>query len=232
MSRESPIPDTVTLQVPFRVVKRGGRKEMQLPEGAARPSRTDGTLVKALARAFRWKRMLEAGEFATIAELAECEGIAPSYMTRVLRLTLLAPDIVEAILDGKQGPTVTLARVLKPFPVEWNMRAEDVTDTIELALAASGCDQAVVRHKPRLLSDNGSCYISGDLAKWLEDQKMDHVRGAPFHPQTQGKIERWHQTMKNRVLLENYYLPGHLERQIGDFVDYYNNQRYHESLKN
>ena len=112
------------------------------------------------------------------------------------------------------------------------MRAEDVTDTIELALKASGCDQAVVRHKPRLLSDNGSCYISGDLAEWLKDQKMSHVRGAPFHPQTQGKIERWHQTMKNRVLLENYYLPGDLERQIGAFVEYYNNQRYHESLNN
>ena len=113
-----------------------------------------------------------------------------------------------------------------------NMRAEDVTATIELALAASGCDQAVVRHRPRLLSDNGSCYISGDLAEWLEDHKMDHVRGAPFHPKTQGKIERWHQTMKNRVPLENYYLPGDLEHQIGAFVDYYNNERYHESLNN
>ena len=119
MSRGSPIPDTVTLHVPFRVVKSGGRKEMQLPEGAIQPRRTDSTLVKALARAFRWKRMLESGEFATIAELAEREGIAPSYMTRVLRLTLLAPDIVEAILDGKQGPEVTLARVLEPLPVEW-----------------------------------------------------------------------------------------------------------------
>ena len=66
------------------------------------------------------------------------------------------------------------------------MRAKDVTDTIELALATSGCDQAVVQHKPRLLSDNGSCYISSELADWLEEQKMDHVRGAPFHPQTQG----------------------------------------------
>lgn len=122
------------------------------------------------------------------------------------------------------------------YIVSWklctNMRATDVTDTIKLALAASGCDQAVVRHKPRLPSDNGSCYISGDLAEWLGDRKMDHVRGAPFHPQTQGKIERWHQTMKNRVLLENYYLPGDLERQIRAFVDYYNNQRYHESLNN
>jgi len=112
------------------------------------------------------------------------------------------------------------------------MRASDVTETIELALAASGCDQAVVQHKPRLLSDNGSCYISGELAEWMEKQKMEHVRGAPFHPQTQGKIERWHQTMKNRILLENYYLPGDLEQQIGVFVYHYNNHRYHESLNN
>jgi hypothetical protein len=76
-------------------------------------------LVKALARAFRWKRTLESGEFTTIGDLAQREGIAPSYMTRVLRLTLLAPDIVEAIPDGKQGPAVTLARLLEPFPVEW-----------------------------------------------------------------------------------------------------------------
>jgi hypothetical protein len=119
MTRGAPVPDTVTLHVPFRIVKRGGRKEMRLPEGATQPRRADSALVKALARAFRWKRMLESGEFATIAELAEREGIAPSYMTRVLRLTLLAPDIVEAILDGKQGPEVTLAQVLEPFPVEW-----------------------------------------------------------------------------------------------------------------
>lgn len=119
MTRGAPIPDTVTVHVPFRVVKRGGRKEMQLPEGAVQPRRTDNTLVKALARAFRWKRMLESGEFATISELAEREGIAPSYMTRVLRLTLLAPDIVEAVLDGTQGPEVTLVRVLEPFAEEW-----------------------------------------------------------------------------------------------------------------
>jgi len=112
-------PDTITLHVPFRVVKRGGRKEVQLPPGAPIQRRTDNTLIKALARAFRWKRMLESGEFTTINELAEHEGIAPSYMTRVMRLTLLAPDIVEAILDGTQGPEVTLRRLLEPFPVEW-----------------------------------------------------------------------------------------------------------------
>ena len=123
MTRATPMPDVITIQVPFRVVKRGGRKEIRLPDGAAQPSRTDNTLVKALARAFRWNRMLESGEFATIAELAAREGIAPSYMTRVMRLTLLAPDIVEAILEGKQKPEVTLARVLEHFPMAWGQQA-------------------------------------------------------------------------------------------------------------
>jgi AraC-like DNA-binding protein len=121
MSRGAPVPEAVTLHVPFRVVKRGGRKEMQLPDSAAQPPRADNTLVKAVARAFRWKRMLESGEFTTIAELAEREGIASSYLTRVLRLTLLAPVIVEAILDGRHGQAVTLARVLEPFPLQWNL---------------------------------------------------------------------------------------------------------------
>lgn len=134
---------------------------------------------------------------------------------------------------------VYLSTVLDDFSryiISWKlcstMRAEDVTDTLDLALAASGCDQVHVHHRPRLLSDNGPCYIAGELAEYIEAQRMSHVRGAPFHPQTQGKIERWHQTMKNRILLENYFLPGDLEAQIEAFVEYYNNQRYHESLSN
>lgn len=119
MTRAKPVPETVTVHVPFRLVKRGGRKEMQLPDGASGHSKMDNTLVKALARAFRWKRMLESGEFATIAELAEHEGIAPSYMTRVLRLTLLAPEIIEVILKGVQEPKVTLANLMEPFPLHW-----------------------------------------------------------------------------------------------------------------
>lgn len=119
MTSSRPIPDTITVHVPFRIVKRGGRKEMQLPEGAALPRRTDNTVVKALARAFRWKRMLESGEFSTIAELAEREGIAPSYMTRVLRLTLLEPGIIEAVLDGRQNDAITLAGLMDPFPLGW-----------------------------------------------------------------------------------------------------------------
>ena len=112
------------------------------------------------------------------------------------------------------------------------MKTSDVTNTLELALQASGCDQVNVVHKPRLLSDNGASYISSELADWLDDKGMDHVRGAPYHPQTQGKIERWHQTLKNRILLDNYFFPADLKLQIEAFVDHYNHHRYHESINN
>jgi len=112
------------------------------------------------------------------------------------------------------------------------MRAEDVTDTLDMALEASGCGSASVKHRPRLLSDNGPSYIAEELANYIKVNHMSHVRGAPFHPQTQGKIERWHQTLKNRILLENYFLPGDLKNQIETFVEHYNHQRYHESLDN
>ena len=132
-----------------------------------------------------------------------------------------------------------LSTVLDDFSryiVAWKlcatMRTDDVTATLDLALAASGLDQITVAHRPRLLSDNGASYISADLATWLDGKGMKHVRGAPYHPQTQGKIERWHQTLKNRILLENYYLPGDLERQVAAFVEHYNHARSHESLGN
>ena len=101
-------------------------------------------------------------------------------------------------------------------------------DTLELALQASGCDQVTVHHKPRLLSENGACYVSGELADWLGNEGMNQVRGTSYHPQTQGKIERWHQTLKNRILLENYFLPSDLNASI----ERYNHHLYHESLKN
>ena len=112
------------------------------------------------------------------------------------------------------------------------MTAKDVSDTLILALESSGLKSAKVRHRPRLLSDNGPSYVSAELRDWLDDQGMDHTRGAPYHPMTQGKIERWHRSMKNQVLLENYYLPGDLKARISEFVNYYNTQRYHESLNN
>ena len=108
------------------------------------------------------------------------------------------------------------------------MRTEEVTATLDLALQALGFDQAHVVHKPWLLSDNGSSCVSGELAEWLKDRGMKHSRSAPYHPQTQGKIERWHQTLKNRVLLENYFLTGNLAAQIRAFVDHYNHQRTRE----
>ncbi len=113
-----------------------------------------------------------------------------------------------------------------------NMRAEDVTTTLDLALKASGLDQAKLTDRARLLSDNGSSYVADDLAKWLGARNIKHLRGAPYHPMTQGKIERWHQTLKNRILLENYFLPGDLETQIAAFVADYNYCRYHGSMNN
>ena len=112
------------------------------------------------------------------------------------------------------------------------MTAADVTDTLELALHAAGLDQADRALRPRLLSDNGPSYVAADLSDWLEGQGMKHTRGKPYHPMTQGKIERWHLSLKSRILLENYYLPGDLERAVADFVEHYNHRRYHESLDN
>ena len=112
------------------------------------------------------------------------------------------------------------------------MAANDVEETLELALEKSGLEKARVRHRPRLLSDNGPAYLSKDLKKFLKRKDIDHIRGAPYHPQTQGKIERWHRSMKNVVKLQNYYSPSQLAEAIDDFVEYYNNQRYHESLDN
>jgi len=114
--------NTVTVHVPFNIRKYGGRKQVITPNGepaAIEKPRIDSTLVKALARAFRWKKMLESDQFTTITELAKHEHLALTYMTRVLRLSLLAPDIVEMILDGRQPQEMTLAALLEPFPVEW-----------------------------------------------------------------------------------------------------------------
>ena len=110
-----------------------------------------------------------------------------------------------------------------------NMRSDDVERVVKKALDITGLG---IDQRPRLLSDNGSCYVSGDLKEFLEEESIIHVRGKPLHPQTQGKIERYHRTMKNIIKLEHYYSPEELEEKISEFVDYYNNQRYHESLNN
>ena len=120
MTRATAVPETVTIHVPFRIVKRGGRKEMQRPSGTQARGRPDDTLIKALARAFRWKRMLETGEFANIAELAKREGIAAPYLTRTMRLTQLAPDLVESILDGSQASGLKLEALRGTLPMAWS----------------------------------------------------------------------------------------------------------------
>lgn len=119
------------------------------------------------------------------------------------------------------------------YIVSWelcsSMTSGDVQRSVDQALNKTNFDY---RNPPRLLSDNGSCYISNNFADYLKDVGMMHVRGAPNHPQTQGKIERYHRSLKNVIKLEHYYSPEELKRRLKEFVDYYNNQRYHESLNN
>ena len=117
---------TLTVVIPLRVKPRGGRKAMVTPGVLALERRQDITLIKAVARAFRWRRMLEVGQFATIKDLAAAEKINSSYVSRLLRLTLLAPCIVEAILDGRQPAGMTLPRLIEPFPVEWERQKHGV----------------------------------------------------------------------------------------------------------
>jgi len=112
------------------------------------------------------------------------------------------------------------------------MGAEEVTQTLDDAIEFAGIRHAKVLNRPRLLSDNGSCYISKALSEYLEEEGIGHTRGKPYHPMTQGKIERFHRSLKNILLLEHYYSPSELEEQIRLFVEYYNNRRYHESLNN
>ena len=112
------------------------------------------------------------------------------------------------------------------------MSAEEVKQTIEAAIRFTGIRDPKVLSRPRLLSDNGPCYVSKALKEYLEEEGIRHTRSKPYHPMTQGKIERYHRSMKNILLLEHYYSPDELENQIGLFVDYYNNHRYHEALNN
>ncbi len=114
---------TITVPVPFTIRKRGGRKLVITPDGVATApaprARVNSALLKALARGFRWRKLLETGDYATIEEIAGSENINPSYVSRVLRMTLLAPEIVEAILSGRQPEGLTMARAMQPFSWEW-----------------------------------------------------------------------------------------------------------------
>lgn len=131
MSRSVLVPETITLHVPFRLQKRGGRKRVVTPGGRPIISQPeiDSALVKALARAHRWKRLLETGHYANLTDLAEAEKINRSYVSRILRLTLLAPEIVEAILKGTQGDHITMATLMEPFPVEWKAQKNILSGT-------------------------------------------------------------------------------------------------------
>ena len=123
---------SVTVSVPLTIRRRGGRKQIIGPDGAvARPGdggagvvpvNGDPALIKALARGFRWRRMLEEGRYASISEMAKAEGVERGYVGSLLRLTLLPPEMVEAIVEGRQPQGVTLPGLMEPFPVEWNLQ--------------------------------------------------------------------------------------------------------------
>ncbi len=112
------------------------------------------------------------------------------------------------------------------------MSSQEVMETIEAAIEFTNVGDPKVMHRPRLLSDNGPCYVSKALKEYLEQEGIAHTRGRPYHPMTQGKIERYHRSMKNILLLENYYSPDELTDQLNLFIEYYNNERYHEALQN
>lgn len=124
------------------------------------------------------------------------------------------------------------SRYIIAWKLTTNMAADDVKKTLDVAIETTGVNEIKVKHRPRLLSDNGPCYLSSELKDYLGKHQMKHTRGAPYHPMTQGKIERYHRSMKNVVKLEHYYTPWELENAIKQFVHYYNHERYHESLDN
>ena len=124
------------------------------------------------------------------------------------------------------------SRYILSYTLSRTMKAEDAESTLKLALSKAEIEKVKVYHKPRLLSDNGPAYHSKELAQFLKERRIKHIHGSPYHPMTQGKIERWHRSMKNVVKLQHYYSPSELERAIAEWVEYYNNQRYHESLDN
>ena len=117
-------PEAFTVRVPFRVRPLGGRVKIVAPDGQTNqfpvPPRQDNAMVKAVARGFRWRKLIETGVYASVADVARAEKISDSYVSRHLRLTLLSPSIIEAILDGRQSSAVTLPRLLSPFPILWS----------------------------------------------------------------------------------------------------------------
>ena len=124
------------------------------------------------------------------------------------------------------------SRYILAWRLATTMGSSDVQETLNVAIAKTGVQHVKVHHRPRLLSDNGPAFVSDALKKYLKGYQMTHVRGAPYHPQTQGKIERYHRSMKSLIKLDLYYTPSQLEQAIADFVRYYNEQRYHEALDN
>jgi len=185
----------------------------------------------------------------SIAELCRREGISPNLYYGWSKEFLEAGKkrlLGDTKREASSGEVVSLRQEnqqLKQLVADLSLRnqvlkksisglGEDVTEVLDEAIAVTGVEKIAIRHRPRLLSDNGPCFISQELREYLAERSMRHTRGRPYHPMTQGKIERYHRTLKNVVLLNNYWVPGELEREIARFVRHYNQERVHESLGN
>ena len=163
----------------------------------------------------------------------------PPYRSIGTRPKKGMPDVADGLhLSEDRGIWQVLSldhpgRLYNHYIVRWelcpSMNAEDVKKTVGRALEKVSLPKGQI---PRLLSDNGPCYISGELKELIKEREMEYIRGKLNHPQAQGKIERYHRSMKNIIKLDNYYMPGELKERLEEFVDYYNNRRYHESLDN
>jgi len=124
------------------------------------------------------------------------------------------------------------SRYILAWRLRQTMMADNVKKTLDIAIERTGVEHVHVVYRPRLLSDNGSAYISKELRDYLEANEIRHIRTKPYHPMTQGEIERYHRSMKNIILLDHYYSPSELKERIREWVDYYNNHRYHEAIDN
>lgn len=126
----APLPARITVRVPLTIHRRGGRKRIISPVGfhqrLAKPVRVDNAAIKALARAFRWRTMIETGQYSSISELAKGEKINESYASRILRLTLLSPDIIQAVIDGSEPDLLVLNRLMTRLPIAWKDQISEI----------------------------------------------------------------------------------------------------------
>ncbi len=205
----------------IRIVLEGLRGEQSITDLSRREGIHSGIYYK-------WsKAFLEAGKQRLSGDTVREAGSNELWQTdfTYLKVTSWGWYYLLTVLDD-------YSRYIIAWQLCKTMKAEDVKITLDQAIAKTGVQHIHVYHRPKLLSDNGPCFISMELKNYLSQNDMRHIRIRTYHPMTQGKIERYHRSMKNLILLDHYYSPSELEERIREWVDYYNNHRYHEAIDN